>query len=85
MDVIYIFLIILILSKGNTVILFLTDGNPSGESISDPQKLSDLIKELNKDIKAYIFTYSIGGSANKEIPKKIACENRGVFQYIPGK
>lgn len=62
------------------VILFLTDGkDPDNGNLAVPE-----IQTLRAGIaqKVHIFTFSMGTSADKEIPKAIACDNYGVFAVI---
>ena len=42
------------------------------------------IRERNKNIKASIFTYSIGLNADQILAKKISCDNNGVSELVEG-
>lgn len=71
----------------HTAILFLTDGNPTTGNIRDENGLINLVSDqnLNSDgsQKAVIFTFTLGGSASEDIPRGIACANRGIFIPVP--
>jgi hypothetical protein len=46
---------------------------------AEGEALYSLIKEWNKDIKATIFTYSIGTLSSKDVPLAIACLGNGIY------
>nr|CAG4715156.1 unnamed protein product [Naegleria fowleri] len=59
------------------VILFLTDGE-----ITDGEDPTPLIERENEKFDAKIFSFSLGSDADLEIPKRIACKNRGLWNKI---
>ena len=61
----------------NNVIIFLTDGEKTSGAAPE-----ELIREKNKEFGAKIFTFSLGGEADVETAKKIACENGGLWKQI---
>jgi len=72
-------------SKGEKIILFLTDGDIS-EGKGTPnldngsQDIYDHIENLNSDNSVSIFTYALGNTATTTVPKRIACSHSGVFE-----
>merc|ERR1712048_479758 len=60
-------------------VLFLTDG----EADWDDEKSKAIQEANNGDWDISIFTYAFGDEANKDITKRIACENKGIFYSIP--
>merc|ERR1740121_2631297 len=56
--------------------MFLTDGE-SSDAVD-----YDRIRRQATDNGAFIFSYSLGSNADKEAPKRLACENRGVFYPV---
>jgi len=60
----------------NKAILFLTDG--ADTSNFDPGELQAL-----NTMGASIFTYSFGASADRRLPKAIACQNSGIWYQVP--
>lgn len=69
----------------NRVVLFLTDGQNTGER--DPAAYA-ASRNLASSLSARIFTYSFGdGAARRDdavaVMKRIACENEGVWQAVP--
>ena len=71
----------------HTAILFLTDGDPTAGSVTDEAGLRDHVSTMNSNPdgsqKAIIFTFTLGSSASENIPKAIACANRGIFIPVP--
>ena len=61
----------------SNVILFMTDGEADFEEV-DYENLSLLINRRN----ALLFTYALGSGANVVAPRRMACENNGVFFRI---
>jgi len=68
-------------SPCKTFVMFLTDGTPTS-GITDQVPLLKFIDDLPHLKKATIFAYSIGTSADRVIPKAIACMRSGIFEYI---
>eukprot|EP00752_Nemacystus_decipiens_P012745 g11286.t1 len=67
-----------------TAILLLTDGTiTEGLGHDDPSKISTLVKTLNADIEAQIFTFALGPEADAVTLKTIACGSDGISQSIP--
>jgi len=74
------------------VILFLTDGkitlgmgkpNPDGnKDIKPVSDLYALIKTLDKEAKATIFTFSLGKDLEKTVPWTIACAHKGIWTQL---
>lgn len=64
-----------------TYLMFFTDGNPT-EGIDDELKFLSYVDTL-KNLKSMIFfTYAFGNSANIDIPYKLACHHKGMFERI---
>lgn len=61
----------------HSAILFLTDGDNTGD---DP--LAIITERNTADIDARIFTYTLGSSASRSLPKDMACDNRGVYTHV---
>ncbi len=59
----------------------MTDGKPS-TGVTDPNSLIKRIDALPNLKNAIIFAYSLGASAEKEIPKKISCMRNGIFESV---
>mmetsp|Transcript_46779 Transcript_46779/g.111336 ORF Transcript_46779/g.111336 Transcript_46779/m.111336 type:complete len:540 (-) Transcript_46779:259-1878(-) len=60
-------------------ILFLTDGKTN----SPEAEVMGLIESRNRAHQAIIFSYSLGDQADDLMPKRMACENRGVWAAVP--
>lgn len=58
-------------------ILFLTDGQAEFKD-SDFSETQALATRYD----THIFTYALGSGANKEVSKKLACQNRGIFYPV---
>lgn len=58
----------------NDAILFLTDGQNTGENPVDTT--------LARNQGAIVFTYVLGNGVSKSVPRALACENRGVMQVV---
>ena len=80
------------LTPGPIAILFMTDGI-IGENMNDTQReeetkeVIDLIKERTKQLSdkgknVTIFTYSLGGEADNNVTKTIACNTRGIWTPV---
>lgn len=67
-------------STCDRVVLFLTDG-----TITKGANPIPLIRKRNIEYQAKIFGFSLGSVADTEIPKRIACENRGLWSVIEDK
>jgi len=66
-------------SKCQSVMLFLTDGDNTGDE--DPLTVA---QRLNSgDTMTRIFSYSFGDDSNKGLMKRLACQNQGVWQRVP--
>ena len=63
-------------SECEKVILFMTDGASTDYSY-------DAIQSDATSLGVRIFSYTLGDGAQQTVPKRIACENGGVFQHIP--
>jgi Mg-chelatase subunit ChlD len=80
------------LTPGPIAILFMTDGkieeNPYNTTIEEETKeVIDLIKERTKQLSdkgknVTIFTYSLGGEADRTVTKTIACNTRGIWTPV---
>ena len=67
-------------SNCQKAILFLTDGvDTSGYT---EQEILDLIEVRNQAHNAVIFTYSMGMNSDDQVPKSIACANKGIWQSV---
>ena len=66
----------------HSAILFLTDGVPTAGNTAASSLIS-LVDTRNRGDKATIFTFSLGSGASQDIPKAIACDNRGIFISVP--
>ena len=67
----------------HSAILFLTDGRPTVGNIRDRNSLVSLVDTRNQGDKATIFTFALGSGASQDIPKAIACANKGIFISVP--
>ena len=70
-------------SRCHTAVLFLTDGDmtyPEGANVKD---VYDLVKSRNAEHNATLFTYSLGDSADRVVPKNLACSTGGIWSPIP--
>eukprot|EP00761_Pharyngomonas_kirbyi_P012097 gb/GECH01012124.1/.p1 GENE.gb/GECH01012124.1/~~gb/GECH01012124.1/.p1 ORF type:complete len:1008 (+),score=235.65 gb/GECH01012124.1/:1-3024(+) len=63
-------------SSCETIILFMTDGEAS-----DPSSVID--NRITNDLPVSIFSYAFGSGAGSAVPRKIACNNNGLFAQIP--
>jgi len=70
-------------SRCHSAILFLTDGEMTYPEQLDPQVVYDLVVDRNAAHGATLFTYSLGSSADRTIPKRLACSTGGVWSAIP--
>lgn len=61
----------------NNVILFLTDGKITSGILPD-----SIIKEKNEKFGVKLFTFSLGNEADEETPRRIACDNGGLWKKI---
>lgn len=68
-------------SPCKTFVMFLTDGNPTSGTTSESGILS-LVNSLESFKKAIIFSYALGSTANRSIPKAISCMRNGIFEAI---
>jgi len=66
-------------SRCETAILFMTDGEDT--SGFDPKKLNEMQKQVEPP--AVIFTYAFGDGADIDLPKDIACTQKGVYYEVP--
>uniref|UniRef100_A0A6T6WEA5 VWFA domain-containing protein n=1 Tax=Bicosoecida sp. CB-2014 TaxID=1486930 RepID=A0A6T6WEA5_9STRA len=70
-----------------TTILFMTDGNIAPEDSHILDNTFEVIAERNPAENggpgAFIFTYSLGNSADHDNMKAIACENNGLWTPVP--
>ena len=66
----------------HSAILFLTDGDPTVGN-TDGNFLTNLVTTRNQGDKATVFTFSLGTGALTDIPKRIACANKGIFIAVP--
>ena len=58
----------------------MTDGViTAGESADE---VYSLIRTRNAVYKSLIFTYSIGQDSLEEVPKRISCENSGIYKKV---
>ena len=67
----------------NAVIMFLTDGKDSDRA--NPPKVLKTIADGQKALgsrPATIFTYSMGAQSDSTSPKRIACDNNGIWRKI---
>lgn len=68
-------------SKCTRVLLFLTDGETQDSELAVVNAISTEQGLLGAN-RAHIFTYSMSSDADDLIPKRIACENNGVWARI---
>jgi len=61
------------------IVLFLTDGLPDDDTVSPDVVIQ---RRNTADVNARVFTYSLGDDSETKVMKRIACENRGVWQLI---
>ncbi len=69
-------------SACRSVILFMSDGDPTGNSGDDALGVLRTRTNTPNGKDAFVFTYSLGAEASKTFPKQIACENNGVWARI---
>lgn len=62
-------------------IVFLTDGLPTVGEI-DPQRILNLVTELNPSRRVRIFSFGVGYDVNVHLLDKLCQQNRGISSYV---
>ncbi|CAM9425148.1 unnamed protein product [Chrysoparadoxa australica] len=65
----------------NTAIIFITD-----DMIADGTEADDIVQQLssnNQGIRANVFSFTIGDSADTALAKRLACASNGVHRVVP--
>lgn len=70
-------------SNCHRAVLFLTDGEMTYPEGLAPREVHDLVGRRNAQYNATLFTYSLGASAARDIPKDLACSTGGIWSAIP--